>query len=43
MPANHDEIVGEVAKQYACASFVAPATLRRMYQYVEAWSVLNVV
>ena len=49
LPADHDEIAGEVAEQnvvlsfWTCASFAAPATLRRMFQYVEAWSVLHVV
>ena len=28
---------------WTCASFVAPATLRRVFQYVEAWGVFHVV
>ena len=28
---------------WTCASFAAPAALRLMSQYVEAWSVLHVV
>ena len=46
LPADNDEIAGEVAEQdvvLACASFAAPATLRRMFQYVEAWVVPHVV
>ena len=43
-PVNHDETADKVAQQmllWTCASFAAPATLRRMFQYVEAWGVLN--
>ena len=49
LPADHDEVAGEVAESlskmsfWTCASFAAPATLRRTFQYVEAWSVLHVV
>ncbi len=42
LPANHGAIAGEVAKQDG-APFAAPATLRRMFQYVEAWGVFNEV
>jgi hypothetical protein len=46
LPADHDEVAGEVAEQmsfWTCASFAAPATLRRMFQYMESWSVLHMV
>ena len=43
LPADNDEIAGEVAEQDVVLDpFAAPATLRRMFQYVEAWSVLHV-
>ena len=45
LPADHDEIAVKSLSKisfWTCASFAAPATLRRMFQYVEAWSVLHV-
>ena len=46
LPADHDKIaMTSLSKMslWACASFAASATLRRMFQYVEAWGVLHVV
>ena len=47
LPADHDEIAGEVAEQNVVLDLRVlcgtPATLRRMFQYVEAWGVLHVV
>ena len=46
LPADHDEVAGEVAERNAVLDLcvlAAPATLRCMFQYVEAWGVLHVV
>ncbi len=45
LQADHAEIAGEVAEQDVVLDLrvlCAPATLRRMFQYVEAWGVLQV-
>ena len=50
LPADHDEIAGEVAEQnfvldlrVLCGTGHAEAHVPVMFQYVEAWSVLRVV
>ena len=46
LPANHDEIAGEVAQQNVVLDLrvlCGTPTLRRMFQYVEARSVLHTV